>query len=415
MAFFLLGRVDDTLNLLCPNTFSSRQEALAALSRVTAEPGFELWDAEVLLLDTDSGTPVLLVRPQTAPTDPAIMPDSDVVVVPEPDVEPLESIVVDEVVATPETEPEMTVDEDASTDAVLTVEDPALADAIMEEFEAEEQANPADALKAALSRTAAQMEAEGIVAPESIGAADPETASDPLPETEPADATATEPEDAIDGEDVAVSEDELPVESTVESAPTVEKEWPWDVAAEVEPAISPEIAFVISDLEEPSLDDASILRGSIDDETFATARPMIMGAYSEPREDATSTDTVEVSAPVESMGSADSQVAPFVPSSSGFAVPVVGDAADIFPLDSLVDAAESIQEEADSAVVEGTDDRDLSDFILDIGAVPVADATESSPDTAEMDQYTCEDCIYEDTCPNRDQRHPKDCGSFQWR
>jgi len=39
------------------------------------------------------------------------------------------------------------------------------------------------------------------------------------------------------------------------------------------------------------------------------------------------------------------------------------------------------------------------------------DETASSP----MDDYVCEDCVYVETCPNKDQRLPKDCVSFQWK
>ena len=32
-----------------------------------------------------------------------------------------------------------------------------------------------------------------------------------------------------------------------------------------------------------------------------------------------------------------------------------------------------------------------------------------------MESYVCDDCVYVGTCPNKDQRLPKDCGSFQWK
>jgi len=445
MAFFLLGRVDDTLRLLCPDTFSSRQDAMAALSSVTAEPGFDLWDAEVLLLDTDSGTPVLLMRPQASAQEPAVKLDEEleVVVVDELDEEPLESVVTDEVieaedepegeatapgepesdavsdeatgdeepfivaedepapeiVSEPEAEVVLEDDSEGAAEPLVAVEDAAVADAITEEFEAEEDA--AGALKAALSRTAAQMEAEGIVAPESIAAATIE------PESE----QPSEPEVEQEAETEATAE----LEAT--PGPAAEQEWPWDVAAEAEPAVSPDIAFVINDLEEPSLDDGSILRGSIDDETFAAARPVIMGSYSEPREDASLTELIEDAPPVEPMGLADIQppVAP-LPSPSGFAVPVVGDAGDIFPLDALVDTTDPIDAIPEApAAAANADDRDISDFILDLGDAPAAETAVPSADAGGLDEYTCADCVYEETCPNKDQRLPKDCGSFQWR
>ena len=64
MGFFLLVRsAEGTLRLLSEQTFESRQDALAELSRITADPTFDAWDDEVILLDADAGTPVLLLRP----------------------------------------------------------------------------------------------------------------------------------------------------------------------------------------------------------------------------------------------------------------------------------------------------------------------------------------------------------------
>ena len=64
MPFFLLARdEDDQLRLLTPDASPSRQDALAVLAKLTSDPGFDAWDAEVLLVDIDSALPVLLVRP----------------------------------------------------------------------------------------------------------------------------------------------------------------------------------------------------------------------------------------------------------------------------------------------------------------------------------------------------------------
>jgi hypothetical protein len=51
-------------------------------------------------------------------------------------------------------------------------------------------------------------------------------------------------------------------------------------------------------------------------------------------------------------------------------------------------------------------------------AAPPATATEGTgyePESLNMQQYTCNDCVYVNTCPNRDQKAPYDCGSFQWK
>lgn len=37
------------------------------------------------------------------------------------------------------------------------------------------------------------------------------------------------------------------------------------------------------------------------------------------------------------------------------------------------------------------------------------------PGALNMQQYTCADCVYVSTCPNRDQKAPTECGSFQWK
>jgi hypothetical protein len=58
---------------------------------------------------------------------------------------------------------------------------------------------------------------------------------------------------------------------------------------------------------------------------------------------------------------------------------------------------------------------------VDGGAVPSdgepasAPMVESAPESVSMDSYVCDDCVYVATCPNKDQRLPKDCGSFQWK
>jgi hypothetical protein len=44
---------------------------------------------------------------------------------------------------------------------------------------------------------------------------------------------------------------------------------------------------------------------------------------------------------------------------------------------------------------------------------PTAPAQDLS--SSPVKEFTCDDCIYVDTCPNKDQRAPQDCGSFQWR
>ncbi len=75
MPFFLIARdEDDQLRLLTSAVSPSRQDALTLLSELTADPGFDAWDAEVLLVDVDAALPVLLVRPSEAASVPSSSP-----------------------------------------------------------------------------------------------------------------------------------------------------------------------------------------------------------------------------------------------------------------------------------------------------------------------------------------------------
>ena len=142
-----------------------------------------------------------------------------------------------------------------------------------------------------------------------------------------------------------------------------------------------------------------------------------MGSYSE---SPTPLVEPEPDLVVEPMGIAEPATTPSS-APSGFAVPVVGDAADIFPIEpgtpetpESTRATASVAEPAsvDSATTDA--DSNLSDFILDLGTAPAEEDAAPIPSSTESDD-TCADCVYDETCPNKDQRLPKDCGSFQWR
>lgn len=451
MPFFLLGKgPDDSLTLLAPTAHATRQDALAELSRLTADASFSHWDAEVLVMDLDSGTPVLLVRPADAPVaasapeeepaeepsapadaaeEPADEPEEPVeepeepteepveeAAAPEPEEpeaeesveaeEPSESIVVEEedveIEATAEEQTEdaaeePVVDEETSTEVVASEDEAAEADiaAVLQDLVAEEEAEALTAevetvtpdddteppavvevdeawaaavadtteaenesgisLKDALLRTARQMEGEGIVAPESVGPADAEPGA------------VTEPE---------------PVEAA-EAVPA----WPWDTQA---PDTAP---FALDALEEPGTDEGSLVRAAGDDDTMAAARPVILGAYGE---------------------------APLPPQ------PDVLPAIDLPEVSVDPAAAEPVLEPeivpppvSAEQVAEPAPEPAVSDFILDLDEVAPSPAAASeagySVTESTVAHMTCNDCVYVDTCPNKDQRDPSSCGSFQWK
>lgn len=51
------------------------------------------------------------------------------------------------------------------------------------------------------------------------------------------------------------------------------------------------------------------------------------------------------------------------------------------------------------------------------GARPQEPADDRSyePGALNMNEYTCADCVYVNTCPNQHQKAPAACGSFQWK
>jgi hypothetical protein len=50
------------------------------------------------------------------------------------------------------------------------------------------------------------------------------------------------------------------------------------------------------------------------------------------------------------------------------------------------------------------------------GSVAVAAVAEDVADPAlDLHEYTCDDCVYVNTCPNQHQKAPTECGSFQWK
>ena len=367
MAFFLLGRsADDELTLLSAHAFDSQQDALAELGRITADPAFNRWDDDVLLLDLAGGTPVLLVRP----TSSAGEPRGEQAVVPE--VPLVELAVEPEAELEAEVEPE--VEPEGEPDGEPEGEPEPVAESV-----AEGEPEPADAtttLRAALTRTTEHMEASGISAPESIGPSDAEPVADLDAEAQ----GGTEAEAEVAEPAASVEEPAVPVPA----APA----WPWDTPAP--DAAASEVEYVISPLDEPAIDaGGSLIMSSADDEMVAAARPVILGAYEESPEAAEpeaaepeAAETTE-SAPSSEEDGDGAEPVPEEPHSEGEAV-AAGGGSDFIVLESP---------SADETV-----------------AVPEAGA-EVSP----LSAYTCDDCVYVDTCPNKDERRPEDCGSFQWK
>jgi hypothetical protein len=192
------------------------------------------------------------------------------------------------------------------------------------------------------------MESEGIVAPESVG-----------------------PADELDGPQETASDN--PEEP--DGAPS----WPWDLRT-ADPDIP---AFSLDALEEPGTDEMSLVRAPGDDETMSSARPVIMGAYSEPQ----ATEAPEDSALSEASSAAE---------------PAVGASSDLLAEPVVPSGAEA--------------DAEISDFILDLEAPDPGSETPGYAGSAgDLGELSCNDCVYVETCPHKEGSDPRTCGSFQWK
>jgi hypothetical protein len=381
MSFFLVGRgPNDDIRVLSTALFATRQDAMGELSRISADPDFDDWDLDVLVMDTDSGVPVLLVRPQSAPgaATAAAEGDADAWIADIPEEE-----------AASEQEPELS--------------------------EASEELGDAGSLRAALERTTQQMTDEGISAPPSVGPAwAPVGIGEALAAAEASDTDAEElePEGEAEAEgEVEESLEELPEQ---ESAEDELEEATLEDELEPEPAEESELAE--ETLEEEAAEEPG------ESESESGGWPWAPSAESNDTPEA----PIEVAEVYESLAEPEVEEAPELPE------PV---ATGIYT--GLVEPLETAQEPM--GLEEPGVAEEESDFILDLDAIQPAAigesaveeigaeapseevAAESAPVgpaehvTTPLTDYTCDDCVYVETCPNRDHRLPRDCGSFQWK
>ena len=367
MAFFLIERDQDSGALSIPisGSFPTREAALEALARAMQD-GTAVVSGEIFVSDLGMAVPVLMMP--TAPAAVAPAPESE-------EDQPDELIDLEEASGSDE------------SPAVETVVYAAWADAVLDTEAAEGEDSLADALK----RAATSLEAEGIVAPESIDFEeledDAETES--ILEDEPLDADAEDDTDAEDAEDEPV-EDELAEPAEAE-------------------ALEPEPADDVEDVEDVEMSSMLIGGPSLGDDSYVP-RPVIMGDYSDSAADAE-----------EIAGEAFAPTEPHEPASVS-EYTEVGDGEDLPPVEipeSILDPfsalAASESEVASEIVEESGDEEDA--IAAAIAGLPVIDSGDGYEPAGELDlsQYTCDDCIYVNTCPKVGQATPAECGSFQWR
>jgi hypothetical protein len=415
MSYFVVEResADGTLRMLLPAVFEDRAAALDGLSRAVAS-GEVTIEGEVFVVDLDGAIPVLIVPapgPVTEVEPVADRADDESLTVSESTLgEALEVRAAD------------AVDLAAPTDVSVLGE---RVESIESEDEAEAPSEESGELAAALLRAATSLESEGIVAPPSIDAAGEEQS-----EEEPAAVAA---EDTTgDMEDASADVEEEPSSEVV--VPTAEaRGWPWtnidayegasapadeeapstpleDVGSLIESLAGGSDAEEIGQAEEASAqheevpsadvigreDDASslIVTSAIDDGEAYLPRPVILGDY----EDTPLVVAEPMSVGVEAL-EADS------PESATAPIAVESEAAGATDETAGAEETPFVVEEIEEAISPQVET-----------GVPAVDVLGFEA-TGELDlgSYTCDDCIYVNTCPKVGQSTPLECGSFQWR
>lgn len=379
MGFFLLGRGRDTgdLRLISSELYSNRADALDALTLLSGEPTFEHRDAEVFVLDLESGVPILLVSTPAAPVVAIVETPSD------------EVPAIDEVETPPDDTPAKEPIDDTAHDAGVWEAPSELVDDTP--AEEPEKAGLAKALKQATGA----LESEGIVAPDSIGPAAIEASPEPIsvldqPWLAEADAEedSSQPEEPIaqvepeaawpwdtaadkgaPAEPVAAAN----VEAEPETEPVGEPESEPVVEAEVEPEapVAPAEptgdipAYVPDPFEEPANDPDDFLKLISTDDSSSATRTVVMGAYADESAQQAVDETPLPAALVDDDGEIDSILA------------------DLGPVETPA-------------------------LVAEVAGEPLAAASLT-------EGLTCDDCVYVNTCPNQDGRDPATCGNFQWK
>jgi hypothetical protein len=481
MPFFLLARdEDDQLRLLTSTVSPSRQDALAVLSKLTADPGFDAWDAEVLLVDVDSGLPVLLVRPNEnvaevdsavtaaseAPEPEAVESPSEVTFVwPAPDhvaphsepeavVLPASEISAEEAEAFAsyvsladddgpvEPESDEPLADEGAVEAPVDLPVPAFARELEDEpqsLQADAEPNPsaedaaerhgADAALVGLGVVAVALGAGALGAePEEAPAPKPEPEVEiqwqPEPEPESGPELEPEPEPAPEPEsetyaavDEAAAEpwvaseapDPLPEE---QSAPDLSANELRDALARTTAAMELEVASETGvDVEVPQL---PYEEPPIDRWPWEAAAPAVVAVAVPFGATVISEDRAGIE---ESVGEPEA-------STAGAEVPEDESAEAPPSASAFLDDLEPLPTVSDYAVAQTQPEPEVAGAVGDPAPAETA-VVETIPETvpeapaasepASMDSYVCDDCVYVGTCPNKDQRLPKDCGSFQWK
>lgn len=434
MAYFVVerSRDDGTLSIPLPDAYESRDAAIAALSSATASGAISL-QGEVFIADLGSAVPVLVmpVAPAVAPAAAEPVPVSDAGAA-----EADEAAAESEVAAPDEASVEPGELDEATAEEAFSSWEP------LGEVEAA-GASLADALK----RAATSLEEEGIVAPDSIvSEAEPD-----LDETPAAPEETQEPEETEEAE-VA--------ESAAEVLEDDEAAWPWanvesyeikvdasdllaadeqDAEAEsIEPTLGPEDATEDAPEDETSTETGAEQESELGPTASATAvvpeeqaiitsapaegedaylpKPVILGDYLESLSAVIEEEPVGSEEP-EEPAEAEAPGGPAIEMPELAALDEPEEPGEPAEAEESGDAGEAPAPEPaepESAGV-GLSDKALTEEADASAAVAVPEVGYEATGELKLEEYTCQDCVYSNTCPKVGQTTPAECGSFQWR
>lgn len=377
MRFFVLQRDAATGGISVPvtDTFAVRDDALAAIGTAMAE-GAIAPDAEVYIADLDQAVPVL-VLPQPAAVPPAEIPSPEVVPAQETSIEPVDEITVDvpvEAMPGPEV-----VEQDLASPPL----EPALAVATEDDDDVTALAEATDlSLAEALKRAASSLESEGIVAPESVPAPEP---IEGLPVVESAPLEAAE---------------------AGEQAPSAAgAEWPWANVEAYEPAapVAGETAAAESAASKDTVEPTDVAATA----SVSTELEALVSALADDQEAVMDADTA-----------AESLITGAPPAGEDAFLPrpvILGDYEDMPPAEVIPTPAVHDEVVSEPTVAP----EESAPFEVAPAQPDEAPISEQPGYEAEgeldLSAYTCEDCVYTNTCPKVGTVAPADCGAFQWR
>jgi hypothetical protein len=402
MRFFLVALDPGTgaVRLIKDGTYAQRQDALDVLGPAVDEDS-SLAASDLFLVDLDQIAPVVLYRPAT----PTVAPE-----------EPLADAWI-----APADEPEADA---AIEEAVLEGPEP-----LWVPDETLVPASPEDGdLADALRRAASRMESEGIVAPPSVeefaaqAAAEPpavESAGGLLvdPEPWPWESTVTEDAPTAAAEETPKPEaltageadDQAGAALDLEAALALDTPLPEDDTAPEQSGI-----FEPVGIDEPGLEDVQLLTPVGD----LASHPLIMGEYApDPEADVDDLTLSELEALAASLEvPAGVEVVGVVPEAAAVTeIEIVGtDAGVAEDEESSVGEGGTVEASAgESEAADGSDVRIQAPAT--VSDAPSAEEKAYEPGGLDIASYTCDDCVYVETCPKARQEGPATCGSFQWK